>query len=152
MTSPEIKYFLNLKFVGKIISFLVNSKMENFCHLWKFRILNLIIVFNYCDCWEEIFLDSTNYLTMTLVSQQNIYCRRTNGTTMLKSADHDSMSGEHVGTTSGLIITSGKSVIWPLATPKNQVFRKLLKFPMEGKRTSAKLINNICEEAGCYQV
>jgi hypothetical protein len=28
---------------------------------------------------------------------------------MLKSVDHDSMSGEHVGTTLGLIITSGKS-------------------------------------------
>jgi hypothetical protein len=39
-----------------------------------------------------------------------IDCRRTNGTTMLKLADHDSMSGEHVGTTSGLIVTSGKSV------------------------------------------
>jgi hypothetical protein len=43
-----------------------------------------------------------------------INCRRTNGTSMLKSADHDSMSGEHVGTTSELIITSGKSDIWPL--------------------------------------
>jgi hypothetical protein len=29
------------------------------------------------------------------------------------------MSGEHVGTTSGLIITSGKSGIWPLAAPEN---------------------------------
>jgi hypothetical protein len=37
-----------------------------------------------------------------------IYCRRTNGTTMLNLADHDSMSGEQVGNTSGLIITSGK--------------------------------------------
>jgi hypothetical protein len=64
----------------------------------------------------------------------NINCRRTNGTTMLKSADHDSMSGEHVGTTSGLIITSGKSVIWPLVGPKNQGFRKLQKYPREGKR------------------
>jgi hypothetical protein len=44
---------------------------------------------------------------------------------MLKSADHDSMSGEHVGTTSGLIVTSGKSEIWPLAAPENQGFRKL---------------------------
>jgi hypothetical protein len=59
--------------------------------------------------------------------------RRTNGTTMLNLADHDSMSGEHVGTTSRLIITSGKSVIWPLATPENQGFRKLRKFPREGK-------------------
>jgi hypothetical protein len=37
---------------------------------------------------------------------------------MLKSTDHDSMSGEHVGTTSGLIITSGKSKIWSLAALK----------------------------------
>jgi hypothetical protein len=44
---------------------------------------------------------------------------------MLKSADHDSMSGEHVGTTSGLIVTSGKSRIWPLAAPENQGFGKL---------------------------
>jgi hypothetical protein len=44
---------------------------------------------------------------------------------MLKSADHDSMSGEQVGTTYGLIITSGKSEIWPLAAPKNQGFRNL---------------------------
>jgi hypothetical protein len=53
------------------------------------------------------------------------YCRRTNGTTMLNSTDHDSISGEHVGTTSGLIVTSGKSGMWPLATPKNQGFRNL---------------------------
>jgi hypothetical protein len=44
---------------------------------------------------------------------------------MLNLADHDSMSGENVGTTSGMIITSGKSVIWPLTAPENQVFRKL---------------------------
>jgi hypothetical protein len=74
---------------------------------------------------------------------------------MLKSADHDSMSGEHVGTTSGLIVTSGKSEIWPLAAPENQGFRKLRKFPSEGKKTWAKrfgLINSICEEAGRCQV
>jgi hypothetical protein len=58
-----------------------------------------------------------------------IDCRRTNGRAMLKSANHDSMSGEHVGTTSWLIITSGKSDIWPLAAPENQGFRKLRKFP-----------------------
>jgi hypothetical protein len=48
---------------------------------------------------------------MTLVSKQNNYinCRRTNGTTTLKSADHDSMSGEQVGTSLGMMITSGKS-------------------------------------------
>jgi hypothetical protein len=64
-----------------------------------------------------------------------IDCRRINGTTMLKSVDHDSMSGEHVGNTSRLIVTSGKSDIWPLATPKNQGFRKLQKFPRKGKKT-----------------
>jgi hypothetical protein len=37
---------------------------------------------------------------------------------MLKSTDHDSMSGVHVGTTSGLTVTSGKSRIWPLEAPK----------------------------------
>jgi hypothetical protein len=40
-------------------------------------------------------------------------------------ADHDSMSGEHVGATPRLIFTSGKSVIWPLVAPENQGFRKL---------------------------
>ena len=44
---------------------------------------------------------------------------------MLNLVDHDSMSGEHVGTTSGLIVASGKSRIWPSATPENQGFRKL---------------------------
>jgi hypothetical protein len=39
------------------------------------------------------------------------------------------MSGEHVGTTSGLNVTSGKSRIWPLAAPENQGFGKLRKFP-----------------------
>jgi hypothetical protein len=67
-----------------------------------------------------------------------INCRRKNGTSMLKSADHDSMSGEHVGTTSGMIVTSGKSEIWPLATPKNQGFGKLIKLPREGKRPRKK--------------
>ena len=64
---------------------------------------------------------------MTLVSQQNIYinCRRTNETTMLKSADRDSMSGEHVGNTSRMIMRSGKSNIWPLAAPENQGLREL---------------------------
>jgi hypothetical protein len=38
---------------------------------------------------------------------------------MLNLADHDSMSGEHVGTTSGLIVTRGKSRIWPLAAHEN---------------------------------
>ena len=91
---------------------------------------------------------------MTLVSQQNIYinCRRTNGTGMLKSADHDSMSGEHVGNTSSLIITSGKSDICPLAAPENQGFIKDAKIPKGGKKTGEKLINSICEEAGRCQV
>jgi hypothetical protein len=69
---------------------------------------------------------------------------------MLNSADHDSMSGEHVGTTSGLIVTSGKSRIWPLEALEKQGFRKLRKSPREGKRPRQKYcgINNICEEAG----
>jgi hypothetical protein len=69
---------------------------------------------------------------------------------MLKSADHDSMSGEHVGTTSGLIVTSGKSGIWPLAAPENQGFGKLRKFPREGKDLGKNIfwIYSICEEAG----
>jgi hypothetical protein len=57
-----------------------------------------------------------------------IDCRKTNGTTMLKVVDHDSMSGEHVGITPGLIFTSGKLMIWPLAAPENQGFGKLQKF------------------------
>ena len=36
------------------------------------------------------------------------YCGKTNGTTMLKLVDHDFMSGEHVGTTLGMIVTTGK--------------------------------------------
>ena len=77
---------------------------------------------------------------MTLVSQQNIYinCRRKNGTTMLKSvdhdSDHDSMRGEQVGTTFGMIITSGKSEIWLLEALKNRGFRKMQKSPKEGRR------------------
>ena len=86
-----------------------------------------------------------------MLGKETIDFRRTNGTTMLKSANHNSMSGEHVGTTSTLIITSRKLVIWPLAAPKNQGFRKLQKFPREGKDLG-KLINSICEEVGRYQV
>jgi hypothetical protein len=57
---------------------------------------------------------------------------------MLKSTNHDSMSGEHVGTTLGMIVTSGKSGIWPLVAPENHGFRKLQKFPREGKRPRKK--------------
>ena len=71
---------------------------------------------------------------------------------MLNLADHDSMSGEHVRTMPRLIVTSGKLVILPLAAPKNQGFRKLRKSPREGKMTWEKLINNICEKVGHYQV
>jgi hypothetical protein len=53
-----------------------------------------------------------------------IDCRRTNGTTMLNLVDHDSMRGEHVGTTPRMIVTSGKSMICPLVAPENQGFRK----------------------------
>jgi hypothetical protein len=37
--------------------------------------------------------------------------------------------GEHVGTTSGLIITSEKLGIWPWEAPGNHGFGKLQKFP-----------------------
>ena len=57
---------------------------------------------------------------------------------MLKSIDHDSISGEHVGTTSGMIVTSGKSRIWPLEIPENHGFRMLGKFPREKKRPRQK--------------
>jgi hypothetical protein len=96
---------------GNLFPFLANSYLEFFFHLWQLRISNLIIVFNYCDCWVELYLDSTNYLTMTLVSQHNIYinCSRTNRIGMLKkSTHHDSMSGKQVGTAFGLTITSEK--------------------------------------------
>ena len=59
------------------------------------------------------------------------------------------MSGEHVGTTFGLIVTSGNSGIWPSAAPENQGFRNLRKFPREGKdHARIWLINSICEEVG----
>jgi hypothetical protein len=83
-----------------------------------------------------------------------IDCRRTNGTTMLESAGHDSMSGEHVGTTSGLIVTSGKSKIWPLEAPENQDLESC-ENSQERKRPRKKKmvgINSICEEAGRCQV
>ena len=66
---------------------------------------------------------------------------------MLKVADHDSISGEHVGTTPGMICTSGKLMIWPLSAPKNQGFRKLRKFQRR-KKDLGKLQISICEEAG----
>jgi len=37
---------------------------------------------------------------------------------MLKLADHDSMSGEHIEINSGLIVIGGKLVIWLIAAPK----------------------------------
>jgi hypothetical protein len=57
---------------------------------------------------------------------------------MLKSADHDSMGEEHVGTASRLIMRSEKSEIWPLETPGNQGLRELQKSPKEGKRHGQK--------------
>jgi len=62
------------------------------------------------------------------------------------------MSGEQVGTASGLTITSGKSEIWPLAAPKNQGLRKAAKIPKGGKRPGQKWINCICEEKGRCKV
>ena len=83
---------------------------------------------------------------------------------MLNLTDHDSMSGEHVGNTSRLIVTSGKSDIWPLATPKNKGLRNLQKSPKEGKRPGQKLIKHMrggrtlpsmlgkdCESSYCYE-
>jgi hypothetical protein len=49
------------------------------------------------------------------------------------------MSGEQVGTASGLMITSGKSEIWPLAAPENQGLRKAVKIPKGGKRPGQKI-------------
>jgi putative exporter of polyketide antibiotics len=51
VTSPKNKIFLFL-YAGNLFSFLANSNLEIFFHLWQFQISNLIIVFNYCDCWE----------------------------------------------------------------------------------------------------
>jgi hypothetical protein len=48
------------------------------------------------------------------------------------------MSGEHVGTTSRLIMRSVKSEIWPLEALENQGLRELQKFPKEGKRPGQK--------------
>ena len=59
--------------------------------------------------------------------------RRQRGQPCSILVDHDSMRGEHVGTTSRVIFTSGKAVNWPLAAPENQGFRKLQKFPKEGR-------------------
>ena len=61
---------------------------------------------------------------------------------MLKSVDHDSMSGEHVGTTSGLIVTSGKSIIWPLEALEKSGIWKYAKIP-KGKKTQAFLVLDI---------
>ena len=56
------------------------------------------------------------------------------------------MSGEHVGTTSGMSFTSGKSRIWPLSTPKNQGFGNMRKLPREGKYLGKNIVlNSICE-------
>jgi hypothetical protein len=49
------------------------------------------------------------------------------------------MSGEKVGTTYGLIITSGKSDIWPLAAPENQGFRNLRKSPQRREKDLGKI-------------
>ena len=62
------------------------------------------------------------------------------------------MSGEPVGTAPGLMITSGKSEIWPLAALENQGLKKVVKIHKGGKRPGQKWINSICEEAGRCQV
>jgi hypothetical protein len=76
------------------------------------------------------------------------YCRRKNGRTMLNSADHDSISGEPIGTTSVLVITSGKLGIWPLVAPENKGFRKMKKFPREGKDPGKKIFFDIWHMGG----
>ena len=48
------------------------------------------------------------------------------------------MSWGQIGTAFGLIITSGKSEISPLASPENQGLRKVAKIPKGGKKTWAK--------------
>jgi len=58
---------------------------------------------------------------------------------MLKSADHHSMSGEQVGTTFGMIISSGKSEICPLAAPRNRGFRRLRKSPQGREKDLGKI-------------
>jgi hypothetical protein len=44
------------------------------------------------------------------------------------------MSGEHVGTTLGLIVTSGKSRIFPLVAPEKLGIWKARKIP-KGEKT-----------------
>jgi hypothetical protein len=92
---------------------------------------------------------------MTLVRNKYfyIYCWETNGATRLKSSCHDAMSGEHVGTTSGMNVTNGKSRIWPLVAFENQVFVNMWKLP-RGKYlgTNSLGIYSIWEEAGCCVV
>jgi len=39
---PKNKLFLRMKFLRNLFLFLVNLKLENYCHLRKFRILNLV--------------------------------------------------------------------------------------------------------------
>jgi len=51
-----------------------------------------------------------------------------------------------------MMITSGKSENWPVATQENQGLRKAVKIPKGGKRPRQKWINSICEEVGCCQV
>jgi hypothetical protein len=72
---------------------------------------------------------------------------------MLKLADYDSMSGEHVGTISGLIVITRKSQIWPLAAPENKGFGKMRKF-LNGKipRHFCLWIYSIWEEEGRCRV
>jgi hypothetical protein len=72
---------------------------------------------------------------------------------MLKSIDHDSISGEHVGTTSGFFVTSGKSGIWPLQPLKIRDLESC-ENSQEGKRPRhfGCWIYGICEEVGCCLV
>jgi hypothetical protein len=82
---------------------------------------------------------------------------------MLKSVDHDSMSGEQVRTTSGLVITSGKSEIWPLQPLKirdvesyenppqgrEKDLGKIDKYHMRGGRTLPSMLGKMIFDLSC---
>jgi hypothetical protein len=42
VTYQKNKLFLILEILRKLFPFLVNLKLENCCHLWQFRISNLV--------------------------------------------------------------------------------------------------------------
>jgi hypothetical protein len=50
---PKNRISFEFNFAGNLFPFLVNLNLDFFFHLWQFQILNLIIVINYYDSWEE---------------------------------------------------------------------------------------------------